>query len=514
MEFFPLRPQILPKIYVYKLVDVKSNEGYIKVGYTERDVEERIKEQVHAAGLKYKILYQDTAVCADGTIFNDKDVHRILKRNGFKQLNEGQDRNEWFNCKVEDVASAISEIKTGIKHSKERIHDFKMRPEQEKAVERTIAYLENCKKEGALYKPKFLWNAKMRFGKTFAAYQLAKKMNFKRVLILTFKPAVESAWADDLMTHIDFEGWQFISNKDANENQISIDKEFEEADKEKPIVVFGSFQDLLGTNENGGIKTKNEFIHKTTWDIVIFDEYHYGAWREKATKLFEKSDEEEVADFDYEKYKRDEADHAYDESFLPIRTNCYLFLSGTPFKALNSGEFIEEQIYSWTYSDEQKAKAEWKGKDNPYEALPRMVLMTYKIPDSISQIAMQGEFNEFDLNVFFNAEGRGKDAKFKYKNEVQKWLDLIRGAFLPSNVDDLKLGKDKRPPMPYSDTRLLGVLGHTLWFLPNVAACDAMENLLSERQNTFYHDYSVINCSGTKAGIRTRCVKTSYMCYG
>ncbi len=192
---------------------------------------------------------------------------------------------------------------------------------------------------------------------------------------------------------------------------------------------------------------------------------------------------------------------------MPISTDYYLFLSGTPFKALNSGEFIEEQIFSWTYSDEQKAKEDWKGSNNPYLSLPRMVMMTYKIPDSISQIALQGEFNEFDLNVFFSAEGKGNDARFKYENEVQKWLDLIRGSFLPSNVDDLKLGQDKRPPMPFSDARLLGVLQHTLWFLPNVASCDAMYNLLKQRQNTFYHDYKIINCSGTKAGIGLEAIK-------
>ena len=150
---------------------------------------------------------------------------------------------------------------------------------------------------------------------------------------------------------------------------------------------------------------------------------------------------------------------------------------------------------------------EWKGKNNPYLSLPRMVMMTYKIPDSISQIAMQGEFNEFDLNVFFSAEGKGKEAKFKYEDEVQKWLDLIRGSFLPSSIDDLKLGQDKKPPMPFSDTRLLNVLQHTLWFLPNVASCDAMENLLKQRQNTFYHDYRIVNCSGPKAGIGLDAIK-------
>ena len=506
-EFFPQRPQIKPTIYVYELVGVEAHKGYIKVGYTERNVKERIEEQLHTSSIPFKILYQESSVCPDGTVFTDKDVHRILKRNGFLQYNDGQDRNEWFNCSVNDVKAAINELKTGIKHTRERVFDFKMRPEQERAVERTIQYYNQSKIEEPKKAPKFLWNAKMRFGKTFASYELAKRMKLKKILILTFKPAVESAWAEDLMTHVDFEGWQFVSNKDAQWNQQNIDEQFEKADKNRPIVVFGSFQDLLGTNENGGIKAKNEFIHTTDWDLVIFDEYHYGAWREKASNLFEKQDEEKEIDFDYEEYKRNEADNAYNESFLPITTNYYLYLSGTPFRALNSGEFIEEQIFSWTYSDEQKAKMEWKGKNNPYLSLPRMVMMTYKIPDSISQIAMQGEFNEFDLNVFFSAEGKGKEAKFKYEDEVQKWLDLIRGSFLPSSIDDLKLGQDKKPPMPFSDTRLLNVLQHTLWFLPNVASCDAMENLLKQRQNTFYHDYRIVNCSGPKAGIGLDAIK-------
>ncbi|MBQ5463368.1 MAG: hypothetical protein IIT53_04960, partial [Fibrobacter sp.] len=340
-----------------------------------------------------------------------------------------------------------------------------------------------------------------------AAYKLAQSMKLKRILVLTFKPAVESAWADDLYHHVDFKGWQFISNKDARDINFSIDEEFENADKNKPIVVFGSFQDLLGRNDAGGIKAKNEFIHSEKWDLVIFDEYHFGAWRENAKNLFEKQDEEAEADFDQEEFQRKEAANAMDESFLPITTKYYLYLSGTPFRALNSGEFIEEQIFNWTYSDEQRAKETWVEKNNPYKALPRMVLMTYKIPESIREVASQGEFDEFDLNEFFKAEGKGENAKFKHENEVQKWLDLIRGSYLPSSVDDLKLGQDKRPPMPYSDTRLLNILTHTLWFLPDVAACDAMKNLIDQRQNTFYHDYKVIVCAGTKAGIGLEALK-------
>lgn len=500
-EFFIQRPQVNPTIYAYILPDAISHNGYIKVGYTDRDVETRINEQLHTSGLSHKTLYKESAMRPDGSCFTDKDVHKILLRKGFLRLNEGQDKNEWFNCTVKDVISAINELKNDIVSEENRTLTFTMRPEQVIAVNKTIDYFKSAKTDEPTKAPKFLWNAKMRFGKTFAAYELAKKMGLKRVLVLTFKPAVESAWREDLVSHVDFEGWQFVSNKDAHDNRINIDAQFESADKSRPIVVFGSFQDLLGTNENGGIKAKNEFIHTTLWDLVIFDEYHFGAWRENAKKLFENPDEEENSDFDIEKYKETEADNAYNETFLPISTKYYLFLSGTPFRAINSGEFIEDQIYNWTYSDEQRAKESWIGSDNPYLSLPRMVMLTYRIPESIRQIAIQGEYDEFDLNVFFSAKGKGKDAKFVYENEVQKWLDLIRGSYLPSSVDDLKLGQDKRPPMPYSDTRLLNVLSHTLWFLPNVASCFAMANLLSQRQNAFYHDYKINVCAGTAAGI-------------
>lgn len=500
-EFFVQRPSIYSTIYAYELDGVATHKGYIKVGYTERDVEKRIYEQLHTSGVAYKILLKESAMCQDGTCFTDHDVHTILRRKGFPQLKEGIDRNEWFKCSTEDIIAAITELRTGIRLDGKRTYAFKMRPEQQYAVKRTIEYYASSKKDEPNRAPKFLWNAKMRFGKTFASYQLAKKMGFTRVLVLTFKPAVESAWSEDLMNHVDFKGWQFISNKDAHNNNVNIDEQYAKADKSRPIVVFGSFQDLLGTNNIGGIKAKNEFIHSNNWDLIIFDEYHFGAWRENAKKLFENPDEETEADFDLEKYKQDEADNAYNETFLPITTNHYLFLSGTPFRALNSGEFIEDQIYNWTYSDEQRAKETWIGSNNPYLALPRMVMLTYKIPDSIQQIAKQGEFNEFDLNVFFSAKGKEDQSRFVYENEVQKWLDLIRGSYLPSSIDDLKLGQDKRPPMPYSDTRLLNVLSHTMWFLPNVAACYAMANLLSQKQNSFYHDYKIIVSAGTKAGI-------------
>lgn len=496
------RPAVNPMIYAYQ-DHVPEHRGMLKVGYTEVDVDTRVAQQFPTMtpdGKKpYEILVRESALYADGTSFTDHDVHRMLVKRGIQRMG----KSEWFRCTPQDVQAAVVAVRLrSVTLDNRRTRTFSMRPEQERAVTLTKHYFEEEAKRDPNHRPKFLWNAKMRFGKTFAAYQLAKRMGMKKILVLTFKPAVEAAWEEDLVTHVDFEGWQFYSR----EKSINEGLRPEQLDQNKPIVCFGSFQDFLGTNETGGIKPKNEWVHATNWDIVIFDEYHYGAWRENAKKLFEKPDEDVYDDLDIEKYKRDEADNAYNESFIEITTKYYLYLSGTPFRALNSGEFIEDQIFNWTYSDEQRAKEIWTGPGpNPYAALPKMVLMTYRIPDSIRQIAFNEQYNEFDLNVFFSAKvEKGcsvETAQFTYKEYVQKWLDLIRGAYMPTTVDNLKLGQSQKPVMPFSDVRLLGVLNHTFWFLPNVASCYAMRNLLAEQQNVYYHQYIVNVCAGSKAGI-------------
>lgn len=487
-NFFPPRPTTHPMIYAYEDTNPQY-AGLLKVGYTAIDVDKRVAQQYPTkrpdGSVPYRIVYRESAMYPDGSSFTDHDVHKMLKRRQVPGMG-----GEWFRCTVDDVRAAVLAVRSRTANVEDRTRDFPMRPEQREAVDKTSAYFRSVYAEDSARYPKSLWNCKMRFGKTFAAYQLAKRMGFQRVLILTFKPAVVSAWQEDLQTHIDFEGWQFISR--------STDLTYETADKSRPIVCFGSFQDYLGVNkETGGIKARNEWVHTTNWDLVIFDEYHFGAWKENAKKLFEQEDEDSYDSGDPEQYDRG---NACDETWLPITTSYYLYLSGTPFRALNSGEFIEDQVYNWTYSDEQRAKANWQGENSPYAALPRMVLMTYRIPDSIRQIAMQGEFNEFDLNVFFSAKGKGADAYFVYENEVQKWLDLIRGAYLETTVDELKLGA-KKPALPYADVRLLNVLQHTLWFLPNVASCFAMRNLLAQKQNVFYHGYTVNVCAGTGAGV-------------
>jgi hypothetical protein len=482
-EFFPPRPESKPTIYAYEDTNPQYT-GLLKIGYTTGDVRRRLAQQypiLKPGKPPYHILLEESAMRNDGTVFTDHDVHRYLRIVGIKNPN-----GEWFQCSVGQAKAAVIAVRTGQLNEEDRDLDFKMRPEQEAAVEKTVAYFKSFRKDNKDKPPHFLWNAKMRFGKTFAAYKLAQKMGWRKVLVLTFKPAVQSAWEEDLKHHVDFKGWQFIAPGGLS---------YEKIDKAKPFVCFGSFQDYLGRNTStGGIKTKNEWVHATNWDCVILDEYHYGAWRENAKDLFEAEDEKEA------EFGEGAGIEDFDEGIMPITTDGYLYLSGTPFRAIASGEFIEEQIFNWTYSDEQRAKRDWKGADNPYAALPRMVLLTYQIPDAIREIAMLGEFNEFDLNVFFSATGVGKSAEFTYQDDVQKWLDLIRGSFLPTGVDNLKLGAQK-PPMPFSDVRLLNVLSHTFWFLPSVAACYAMRNLLAKRQNRFYHDYKVIVAAGSAAGI-------------
>jgi len=486
-EFFPKKTDVNPKVYAYQLPNDSARNGQLKIGQTNRSVLVRVTEQVGATRASFNIVLEENAMRNDGSTFSDHDIHDYLRNKGFYNP-EG----EWFECTVEDVSASIIALKSGEINEENRSLNFSMRPEQKAAVEKTSKYFKKYHKEGFESTPKFLWNAKMRFGKTFTTYQLAKEMGWSKVLILTFKPAVQNAWKEDLMMHVDFEGWQFIS-KNGNT--------YDDIDPNKPFVCFGSFQDYLGKNTStGGVKTKNEWVHATHWDCVIFDEYHFGAWNENSkglfNELYEDGKDEDLIEFEKKIVKVEN----FDADIIPITTDHFLYLSGTPFRAINTGEFIEEQIFNWTYSDEQNAKEKWEGKENPYLTLPRMVMLTYQMPDSIREIALGGEFNEFDLNVFFAATGEKENARFKMENEVQKWLDLIRGNYSETNLDNLKLGA-KKPPMPFSHSELLSVLNHTFWFLPSVASCHAMKNLMMQKNNLFYQDYEIIVAAGTSAGV-------------
>lgn len=495
-----------PTIYAYEHIGVPAHKGMLKVGYTTRDVETRVKEQNKTGGISYRIVLARPAMRHDGTSFDDHLIHSILRKDHVRNP-EG----EWFECDVYKVERAIAAAIEGKNTMVDRIYDFPMRPEQKRAVDKTAAYFNAFKKDpdnrGLI--PHFLWNAKMRFGKTFTTYQLALKMGWTKVLVLTFKPAVKTAWEEDLLTHKDFEGWQFCQKQD--------DREFNYVNERKPFVCFASFQDVLGKNAVGGIKATNEWIQTVDWDCIVLDEYHYGAWGKNAKNFYDKKDPalkqaEEMGAIiseDADNVRELEAREMYDEGLMPLRTGAYLYLSGTPFRAISTGEFIEEQIYNWTYSDEQAAKEEWKGEHNPYAQLPKMVMLTYQLPDSIRQIASQGEFDEFDLNEFFRADDRG----FIHEEYVQKWLDLIRGSFADDILTELKLGVEK-PPMPFSDSRLLSYLQHTYWFMPSVAACKAMAKLLKKRNNRFFDDYEVTVAAGNEAGMGAKAVEPVYNAMG
>ena len=505
-----LQKQVGERPIIYAYSDTRF-PGMLKVGFTARSIEVRMKEHYPTLvpGQSWKVKLIRPAMRKDGSVFSDKAVHRVL-RGANIQNPEG----EWFRCSTHEVERAIEAVKNNETTMLQRTQDFKMRPEQEEAVTKTADYFESfaADKSNEGLTAHFLWNAKMRFGKTFTAYQLALRMRWKHVLVLTFKPAVKTAWKEDLLTHKDFKGWTFVEKQE--------NREFNHVDLSQRFVCFASFQDVLGTNSVGGIKATNEWIQQVHWDCIILDEYHFGAWGKNAKEYYNKQDiATRIAEETQKIYAEDaaskkemEARETFDEGLMPLETKHYLYLSGTPFRAIASGEFIEEQIYNWTYSDEQSAKYNWDNSKgaNPYLSLPKMVMMTYQLPDKIREIAEGGEFCEFDLNEFFSAD----DETFINEEYVQKWVDLIHGSYAENVVSDLKL-QDKKPPFPFSDTRLLDYLRHTFWFLPTVASCKAMKKLLEKPVNRkFFGRYKIIVAAGNEAGMGAEAVNPVYASMG
>src|SRR4029077_17384131 len=300
-EILAPKPEARPRIYAYSIAD-EAHKALLKVGQTTRDVQQRVAEQLKTANIKnYKIELDEFAERDDGGIFTDHEVRAALVRKGFEKA-----ALEWMRGHVKYVKTVLTELRTGQRFTGSHHETFAMRREQAEAVRVTHAYFHSRWAEDMHAVPRFLWNAKMRFGKTFTTYQLAKKLGAKRVLVVTFKPAVEDAWQTDLESHVDFDGWQYLSrNSESDPTRIN---------GKKPVVYFGSFQDLLGRDAAGNIKPKNEWLHKVKWDLVAFDEYHFGAWRDAAKELFE-GEEEAVAKKEL-KYARDLADVNEDLSEL------------------------------------------------------------------------------------------------------------------------------------------------------------------------------------------------------
>jgi hypothetical protein len=498
-----------PKIYAYT-IDAYSDtpwegsrkgKGLIKIGDTQRDVDRRIREQLDGVKMPisttYKLFLAESAITDDGRVFRDHEVHRALERAGVHRIlvsGPNRERTEWFECTENEVRAAIVSVRSG-EHLETLVHklSFKMRPEQQVAVDVTVKYFK--KHADPKKPPHFLWNAKMRFGKTFTTYQLAKKLRWTRILVLTYKPAVEGAWREDLEGHVDFPGWRFKGKSDQTPD----------LDDEAPLVWFASFQDVLGTDGGGKPKKKNEDLYLVDWDAIVIDEYHFGAWRDAARSLYLGEKESGIEGDKSEKDALDTPD--LDEDFvqdieraLDLDVANYLYLSGTPFRALTEGEFLEDQVFNWTYSDEQRAKRDWKGPGpNPYLSLPKMHLLTYEMPEALKEIALNN-MSEFSLAEFFRAEKHADAAPiFKHEVEVQKWLDLLRGQDITGLWASVSAAN--RPPLPFEDTNLLTALQHTVWYLPGVDACIAMRDLMAAPHNKFFRDYTVVVAAGSKAGM-------------
>ena len=478
-RYFHPMSKSYPVIYAYEQKALAGNrDNFLYIGYTVQDVHNHFVNTYTGDVSEFRNILVKGAMNASGSVLTDDQIKNYLIHKGYELRQDG-----CIKVSKDVLLRTINDMMIGgIK--KERTEKFDLRPEQREAVDMTKEYFRHMDSQDPDRAPHFLWNCKMRFGKTFATYMLAKEMNWKRVLILTFKPAVETAWEDDLLSHVAFKGWKFVS---CRATTIA-----PHCTKETPLVCFGSFQDLMGKNSSGGIKAKNEWIHLINWDCVILDEYHYGAWREGAKDLFEN----DTPDFSTTGLD------LFDEDLMPITTKHYLYLSGTPFRAISTGEFIEQQIYNWTYSDEQKAKKNWKDRSmkNPYISLPRVIMLTYKLPEEI-RVVSEDEYEYFDLNEFFATTGNDKNAAFVNKEYVQQWLDFICGHYKGGIYNDIKNYNGQKDSVPFSNKYLIDTLKHTFWFLPKVDSCYAMRNLLQEPQNSFFNDYRIVVAAGAQAGM-------------
>ena len=507
------------KIYIYETPPSKD-KGLIKIGETTREnVEERIKEQFNSAALfdekdgEYTILHERIARDKRGREYSDKNFHDFLENKGVNRYNP---KKEWFEMTLEQAICALDAFETGKGkfHDIQRIHDFKMRKEQKDAVEKAYEYfrkkekIKNISTKNKKEKVKeesadFLWNAKMRFGKTFAAYKLMEKSNWSKVLVITYRPAVKKSWRDDLNTHKDFKDYVFLS-----EDNIL------EVDKESKNVVFMSFQDLLKSKENK--KEKHEKVFETNWDCIIIDEFHYGTSTDNARGVFEGYEgEKEIKESlendeikERENNLREEAD-VIEKALPKLKTENRLFLSGTPFKAITNNKFSKEQIFNWTYLDEQREKKLWykhnpnkDNEENPYYSLPQLNLFIYEISDDNYKKGIDKKKDEFSLNYFF----RTKNGSFENEESVKRWLDLISGKIKSLNNDDdfdeekeVKKEKSKFPFAEKDQGGFSDFLNHTFWLLPNVASCKAMKKLLLK--HNIFSSYKVVVAAGTRFGV-------------
>jgi len=457
---------IVPKIYAYTTPEIVRHNGWTKIGYTEQpSVKKRIEQQTKTADVRFNIEWQQEARYTDGSgeYFTDHNFHDYLER--FEDIKR-EPNTEWFNIDGPTsqqllwkfAARSYAHVQAKNKMT------YILRKEQQQAVDATYAYYQKCLQSGEREKAEFLWNAKPRFGKTLTSYDFMRKMDARMVLIVTNRPAIANSWFDDFEKFIAWQtDYRFVSTTDSLKERATLtrdeflDEQRKVLDKNQELrmVAFLSLQDLKGSVYFGGDIKKLKWIAENNWDLLIIDEAHEGVDTHKTDKAFDK-----------------------------INRKFTLHLSGTPFKAVAMGKFAQEQIFNWTFSDEQEAKDNWHEETlNPYACMPRMNMYTYQM----SQIAIdkvnrgidlsdddKTEF-AFDLNEFFKTNERGQ---FIHKNEVKKFLDAL--------VEQEKF--------PFSTPELRKELAHTFWLLERVDSAKALAKMLKE--HPIFENYEIVLAAG------------------
>lgn len=447
---------VYPQIYSYTLPDEAANEGSQKIGYTERkDVDKRIYEQTHTAAkkLRFEKQWSAPAFYIDAQKdFKDTDFHRFLVKSDIQHRPDlGK---EWFYFNGTPEKSKLL-FDTFRKHGFAALQSdgnktpYVLRSEQQEAVEKATAYFQTHENG------EFLWNAKPRFGKTLASYDLAKRLYAKKVLIVTNRPAIANSWFDDFDTFID--GYYFISDTASLADRRSLTREqFNAIDgSDKSMITFLSLQDLKGSKYFGGSHDKLRWVADLEWDLLVIDEAHEGVDTGRT-----------------------------DDAFTIVKRSHTLHLSGTPFKAIANQKFPRDAIYNWTYLDEQKEKQKElaEGESGPHTDLPDLRLYTYRISQMIADEVNEGvdiddETRDyaFDLNEFFAT----KNQKFVHEDDVREFLRNL----------------STNEKYPFSTPELRGQLRHTFWYVGNrVESVKALEQLL--KQDEVFKDYKVVVAAG------------------
>lgn len=448
---------VIPQIYCYTTPEIQRHEGWSKIGYTEQAVAKRIKQQAHTADVECVLQWHDNALYA-GTneVFTDKAFHSYLRKQGVEQ--EDGKNNEWFHITPDDSLSKFDKFRrTRGLELEDVVIPFTLRDEQEDAVSRTVQYF-NTHTQG-----EFLWNAKPRFGKTLSTYALMRRMDAKSVLVVTNRPAIANSWFEDYKKFVGREnGYYFVSEVDALKGKQGVLSRSDFLtvgmdDENARLIEFVSLQDMKGSIHFGnfnGIDKLEEVAHQE-WDLLVIDEAHEGVDTYKADRLFER-----------------------------VKRKNTLHLSGTPFKALADDKFPEDAIYNWTYSDEQKKKADWNFDYgvNPYATLPKLNMFTYQMSEIVRDDLQQGvEINgetveyAFDLNEFFSVNGVGA---FNHKDSVERFLKALT----------------TQEKFPFSTPELRDKLKHTFWLLNRVDSARALAKMLKE--HPVFSEYEIVLAAG------------------